>query len=511
MRKKTRTGSIAAAAALAVLASGCNPFTGPLPGNPAPATYFIHHLSGQGTWPLNLDLGDDPRDVYLTFVNPHGYDAWGSLTVSGSVMGEEPGEEPSAGGPSARIVPATDPSAARTAAAAAAGRRAPTPAFIAEYNQNPFQGRGRSAPPLRLLERSPAPPLLDVEGSSAGGTFYNMNLSSVPATCRKVVNGVSVAGGGTRTLNIWVADNCWYVGGTEGAQLVTQSMVDAIADKFLDDGSFNDIYDWVTAMLGAEWGPHGAADLVLPNGEITILLCDIANDNAAGGYVGYFWSKDNYTTEYVPESSERVMFTIDAVSYATGDGSWDAGDFWPEEIFSTLAHEFQHMIHFYQRGVLRDAMANGDTWINEMASLVTEDLVADKMEVIGPRGVDTELLYPDGSAGASGNTRAGSASSSTIPASRSRTGATISRATPSPTPSAPGWRGTTAGPGCSAGSCNAPPPAPPRSKTSSRRKPATGRASTGSFSAGARPCCSPARRTRRSATGTTAADSSTPP
>jgi hypothetical protein len=182
-----------------------------------------------------------------------------------------------------------------------------------------------------------------------------------------------------------------------------------MAGRFLVAGAFNDIYDWVTAMLGAEWGPHGAADLILPNGEITILLCDIANDNAAGGYVGYFWSKDSYTTEYVPESSERVMFTIDAVSFATGDdplpANWQPDDFWPEEIFSTLAHEFQHMIHFYQRGVLRDAMASGDTWINEMGSLVVEDLLADKMKVIGPRGVDTELLYPDGSAGASGNTK----------------------------------------------------------------------------------------------------------
>jgi hypothetical protein len=404
VRKKTRTGSIAAAAAFAMLVTGCSPFAGPLPGNPAPSTYYIHHLSGQGTWPLNLDLGDEPRDVYLTFVNPDRYDTWGSLTVSGSVMGGEPVEEPSAGEPSARIVPEADPNAARKAGAVVSPQRAPTPRAITEFNQNPFGGRGRSAASLRLLERSPAPPLLDTEGSSSGGTFSNMNLSSVPATCRKVVKDVGVAGGGTRTLNIWVADNCWYSGGSRAA-LVRPEMVDAMAGQFLAAGSFNDIYDWVTAMLGAEWGPHGQAGLIQPNGEITILLCDIANDNAAGGYVGYFWSKDNYTTEYEPASSERVMFTIDAVSYATGDGSWDPGDFWPEEIFSTLAHEFQHMIHFYQRGVLRDAMASGDTWINEMASLVVEDLLADKMEVIGPRGVDTELLYPDGSAGASGNTK----------------------------------------------------------------------------------------------------------
>jgi hypothetical protein len=95
------------------------------------------------------------------------------------------------------------------------------------------------------------------------------------------------------------------------------------------------------------------------------------------------------------------MFTIDAVMYAIKDGgTWDSTDSWPEEIYSTLAHEFQHMIHFYQRAVLRDAMATGDTWINEMASQVVEDLLADKMGVIGPRGVDGA----DGTDGTAGNT-----------------------------------------------------------------------------------------------------------
>jgi hypothetical protein len=389
MRKRTRAGSIAAAAALVLLATGCNPFSGALPGDPEPSPYFIQHLQGEGTYPLNLDLGDETRDVYLTFVNPNLYDAWGSLTVSGSAAGQESSAEEA----SASIVSSLP-----------VERRAPTPAFITEFNQNPFGGRTRSAPSLRLLER-PSAPLLDAVGSKVGNVFYNYDLTDVDATCRKVVKDVIVAGGGTRTLNIWVADNCWYVGGTK-AKLVTQTMVDALADQFLLAGgnTFDDIYDWVTGMLGPEWGSTGYSELIPANNEITILLCDIANDNSAeGGIVGYFWSKDNYTTEYQSYSSERVMFAIDAVMYANGDGTWDSTDSWPEEIYSTLAHEFQHMIHFYQREVLRDAVASGDTWINEMASLVVEDLLADKMGVIGPRGVDS-TVYTDGSAGAPLNT-----------------------------------------------------------------------------------------------------------
>jgi hypothetical protein len=397
MRKRMRTASIAvAAAALALLADGCKPFSGPLPGDPEPAPYFIQHLRGEGTFPVNVDLGDATRDVYLTFVNPDLTSISGSLTVTGNMASQGP----TSGG-----------SAARSVSTMPAAKRAPTPAYITAFNQNPFGSRGKSAPSLRLFERPPAAPSFDGYGDT--GTFYNDELTSVPATCQAVVGPIDIGGGKQRTLNIWVANNCWYVDGTKPA-LVTPAMVTAMADQFLKTGSFNDIYDWVTGMLGPEWGDHLYSDLIAPDDKITIFLCDISDDNSmTGGIVGYFWSKDNFTKGSDPGyldyySSERVMFTIDAVMYAVEDAGdddsdgddWDPTDFWPEEMYSTLAHEFQHMIHFYQRAVLRDAMASGDTWINEMASQVVEDLLADKMDVMGPRGVDGT----DGTAGAPNNT-----------------------------------------------------------------------------------------------------------
>jgi hypothetical protein len=383
-RFRTVAGDVAAFAltALVLLTVGCRPFSGPLPGDPTPAPYFIQHLSGEGSFPLSLDLGATTRDAYFTFVNPNLSPTSGVIAVNGNVASESPG----AGTPLAHAVPVTSTS-----------RRAPTPEAITAYNQNPFP-RGRGAPSQLALEKA-GPPLLDTEGSSVDGTFYNYDLSPVPATCRKVVPDVAIAGSGTRTLNIWVADDCWDATAPGWRTYrITQPMVDALALQFLRTGLSNDIYDWVTAMLGPEWGLHPYIDLITANDEITILLCDIADDNSAnGGIVGYFWSKDNYTTAYEPQSSARVMFTIDAVMYAHGDNppTWLPTDYWPEEIYSTLAHEFQHMIHFYQRGVLHNAMVGGDTWINEMASQVVEDLLADKMDVIGPRGV----TGTDGTAG----------------------------------------------------------------------------------------------------------------
>ncbi len=380
-----------AAAALALLAAGCNPFSGPLPGDPEPAPYFIQHLEGEGTYPLEIDLGAASKNVYLTFVNPYLSSVSGSVTVDGNA---------------ARQAPASEEAAANLVSSMASPKRAPTPAHITEYNQDPFRGRSRSAPSLRLLERAPAP-LFDEEGDS--GSLRDDFEIPRAAHCRKVVPGVAVGGVETRTLNIWVADNCWDgPPDPDGDRsfLINQGMVDALAERFLKPGPFDDIYDWVRGMLGSEWGQHGSEYLIAPNDEITIFLCDIGNDDEPnGGVVGFFWAKDDFKIAYEPTSNERIMFTIDAVMYANDEGGgsgWNATDPWPEDIFSTLAHEFQHMIHFYQRGVLRDAMGRGDddTWINEMASQVVEDLLSDRMGVPGPRGVDGT----DGTAGPVGNT-----------------------------------------------------------------------------------------------------------
>ena len=68
-------------------------------------------------------------------------------------------------------------------------------------------------------------------------------------------------------------------------------------------------------------------------------------------------------------------------------------------IIGTLAHEFQHMIHFYQKPVLRDT--GSPAWLNEMSSEVAQDLIADKLMDDGPRGV----AYDDPTAGEPDNLR----------------------------------------------------------------------------------------------------------
>jgi len=222
---------------------------------------------------------------------------------------------------------------------------------------------------------------------------------STDATLRKI--SAVTTQFGDKTLNIWVSNDAFDSGsGCPKTKCVTQTMVDELSEAFLTDGDDNDIYDWVTNVFGEKWGSSASEkynNVIEEDNEITILLTDIDNDNSDdGGTIGYFYGKDNFVTATYSGSNERIMFYADSVMYANRD----AGDYWQKEMYSTLAHEFQHMIHFYQKTLLLADSNATDEWINEMLSETTEDLVATKLEHQGPRGVE----YTDGSAGSAGNT-----------------------------------------------------------------------------------------------------------
>jgi hypothetical protein len=75
---------------------------------------------------------------------------------------------------------------------------------------------------------------------------------------------------------------------------------------------------------------------------------------------------------------------------------------------ATLAHEFQHMIGFYQRDIVLDVAT--PTWLNELMSMVSEDLVGKKLydefgtiDLEGPRGVAPSFDGESGTAGPTNN------------------------------------------------------------------------------------------------------------
>ena len=218
----------------------------------------------------------------------------------------------------------------------------------------------------------------------------------VTATVRTVVTDGSIS------VALWVADREWDDSCASRGDCVTQEMVNAVAQRFLRPGSSNDIYDWVSTIFGDPWGPHDIPVLIPPEAadEIHIFLFDIANDGYPTGprIVGYFSRLHNLIRQpdhpLLQYSLERLAFFLDSPWMATAEGdSWEVSDRRPSVILGTLAHEFQHMIHYYQKPVVRGAIS--ETWLNEQASEVAEDLIANKLMIDGPRAV----AYDDPGAG----------------------------------------------------------------------------------------------------------------
>ena len=220
----------------------------------------------------------------------------------------------------------------------------------------------------------------------------------MPATARRVVSD------GSTTLVVWVADRDWSAtcqaahGLHDPARWWTRRQ-----DRFLRPGPGNDIHDWLTGIFGSAWGPHDYTNLIPPESasQVHIVFLDIDGDGlpspGQSRVYGYFHSLHNYLRTSRPTSLERLVFFMDAAIMADREGpTWEASDRRPSAIISVLAHEFQHMIHFYQKEVLGDALS--ETWLNEMASEVAEDLVSDKIESNGPRAV----AHDDPAAGEAG-------------------------------------------------------------------------------------------------------------
>jgi hypothetical protein len=101
-----------------------------------------------------------------------------------------------------------------------------------------------------------------------------------------------------------------------------------------------DLYPTIRRYFGSEWSP--GIDL---DERLHVL------HTRFGGAVGYFSSHNEYPRTVIPDSNEREMFYVNADRAQPGTTSYD----------STLAHEFQHMVHWF-------ADHNEDAWVNEGAS-----------------------------------------------------------------------------------------------------------------------------------------------
>lgn len=108
------------------------------------------------------------------------------------------------------------------------------------------------------------------------------------------------------------------------------------------------IYSTDRSTFGSEWSP-GIDDDV----HLTILNAVGLGNNVGG----YFTAQDEYPTSVNPFSNEREMFYVSLDGPLPGSPDYN----------STLAHEFQHMIHWYQHPV-------DLSWTNEGMSVLAQHI-----------------------------------------------------------------------------------------------------------------------------------------
>ncbi|MFH1938003.1 MAG: hypothetical protein ABIJ60_00505, partial [Patescibacteria group bacterium] len=104
------------------------------------------------------------------------------------------------------------------------------------------------------------------------------------------------------------------------------------------------IYPKERAIFGSEWSPGIDNDV-----KITVLVSELVSD--AGGYFNTF---DEYPRSQVFESNEREMIYLNVLSIFNPKNK------------SFLAHEFQHLISFYQKTKLYGL--EEEVWLNEARS-----------------------------------------------------------------------------------------------------------------------------------------------
>lgn len=202
-----------------------------------------------------------------------------------------------------------------------------------------------------------------------------------------------------RKLNIWL-DEKFNSNDNKNAAL-------ALGDMFLNGSNTEDIYHWITKIFGEEWGEHNFSYLVKnpvnTNNNIHIILTTLNEvyDNSSSNYVmGYFNPLDTVLNgtqiynqignlETLNNSNQMNIFYID-VRLLTGNYTTNKDKTeMKKDIYSTLAHEFVHMINWYQRDVkLLKLNSFTETWLNEMLAMLGEDLIDDKIIVDGIAGVD---------------------------------------------------------------------------------------------------------------------------
>ncbi|MBN1468233.1 MAG: hypothetical protein JXM74_03005 [Fusobacteriaceae bacterium] len=220
---------------------------------------------------------------------------------------------------------------------------------------------------------------LTVGSSSEEFYTYVTNQSTESDTLTTVTAILMAQNTGDRTINVWVANDY--------TSEITEDEAQDIADSFYNSSDTdNSIYSLITNIYGEEWGDTGYSSLISATDTIDILLTPLNTTYPSddGYVVGYFYNVDTYKN--YSNSNQRNIFYIDAALYSkTANTGYD--DYYYNACYSTLAHEFTHMVVWYQKIIKALGLKTSpEIWLNEMMAMISEDLIDDKIKINGVTG-----------------------------------------------------------------------------------------------------------------------------
>ena len=221
---------------------------------------------------------------------------------------------------------------------------------------------------------------VDLPASALGPPSETVTINSVQYTKRSAT--LRAAG---EYCYIWVVDGYYSTdsGAVSGAE-VTESQVSTLREKF--DG----MYPLIREIFGKEAEVMVDGNSIVPidkvsdtDSKVNIVVYDINGDyktSHQGGVFGYFWAKDYYTPKTATSSTTDVIKLSNSGKYFYIDSYFTKNPSWAPSMYSTLAHEFQHMINFGVKTLTPAYKGNNNppssaTWYTEMMSMLCEDMM----------------------------------------------------------------------------------------------------------------------------------------
>ena len=141
---------------------------------------------------------------------------------------------------------------------------------------------------------------------------------------------------------------------------------------------FEEIYGYATYLLGFE-NPIGLDG----DSKIQILVFDIDHYMTLEGVLGFYWPKDEYSQTQLDKEGLSYLKTNATKIFYINSNYLVSHE---QTIYSTLIHEFQHMINFYQKTLRSDRNLVSAAWYNEMLAMLAEDVIGPLVGI--PAGLD---------------------------------------------------------------------------------------------------------------------------